>query len=93
MMNYFKQDNKIVGTLGVLLSEIITLGVMLAGLLLANISIEEHIKWFAIIFVPGLLVVRYYMKQKFLIATKSAIIAFFLTFVIFMTLLIKSHQI
>lgn len=94
MKRFWQKDTLWTGIAAVVLSEILV-GVLLGtGLKLAGESLYGHARWFVVMFVAALLVMRAYMKKKeYLNATKGAICAMFVTFVAFMTWLLKSHLI
>ena len=94
MKKFFAQDKVIVGIVAGLGSELgfcITLAV---GLLLAGEPIGEHIRWFAGMFIPLMLVLHHYAKGRTLLrVTKTLIVVFFVTFLAFMIYLLKSKAI
>ena len=91
---YFLQDKATVGVVAVLLSELLPALLLWATLMIFGESPANHIRWFAGVALPALLVVRAYAKHKeCLSATKSAIVTLFVTFLIFMLFLLKTHTI
>lgn len=91
---YFQQDKPSVGVVAVLLSELLPILLLWIALLLFGESPADHIRWFAGAALPALLVVRAYAKHKACpSATKGAIVAFFITFLLFMLFLLKTKTI
>lgn len=91
MKKFFAQDKPIVGIVAGLGSE---LGFCLAfaiGLLIAGEPIMEHVRWFAGMFFPLILVLHHYAKGRTqLRVTKTLIVVFFVTFIAFMIYLLKT---
>ena len=85
---FFHQDKVSVGLLVGLGSMAIT-----ALLLTAKEPINAHIRWYGAIFIPLILLIRYYVKQRLSVVTKTLFVVFFLFFIAFMILLFSTHQI
>lgn len=94
MPSLIKHDGVLQGVLLAACSEVLTAALLYVGLLVAGQPIGEHIRWFAICFVPPILLLRHFAKRKeFPIVTKSLIIVLFVTFVAFMFLLFRTKAI
>jgi len=88
MKNPFKDDSVLSGVLLSLGSEVLTALLLAVALMIANCSVEDHIRWFAVCFVPPLLFLRRSAKQKSTpVATKTIIIVLFVSFVAYMYML------
>lgn len=92
MKRFFTQDRIIVGLVAGIGSELVTTLLLAAVLLISGLGISGHERWFGIMFVPILLILRAYAKSKtHLIVTKTLIIVFFLTFLAFVFYLFQAH--
>lgn len=91
VIQFFKQDSLAAGLVATLGSEVLFLVVLAVGLMIAGISPTEHIRWWAGMFLPALLTLRYYAKHHLLSATRAAIVVLFVTFIAFMFYLLKSN--
>ncbi|MBP5677703.1 MAG: hypothetical protein J6W88_04305 [Bacteroidales bacterium] len=90
MKKFFTQDKTAVGIVAGLGSELLFCLLLTAVLLIIGEPIDAHIRWFGGMFIPILLILRAYAKQRtYLKVTKTLIIVFFLTFVTFMFCLLK----
>jgi hypothetical protein len=79
-----------IGIVATLILEILSAAIVWLVLVLLHQPIAENARWFVICFVPPLLLLRYYAKIKDYPTTlKSVITAFFVTFVIFMWVMLK----
>ena len=59
-------------------------------LLVAGWDLESHLRWFAVTFVPPLLLLRHYAREKeYPLTLKAVIVTFFVTFVAFMWAMLK----
>lgn len=91
MKKFFAQDKVIVGIvagLGVELGFCIALAV---GLLIAGEPIMTHVRWFGGMFIPMILVLHHYAKERTqLRVTKTIIVVFFVTFLAFMFYILKT---
>lgn len=90
---FFHQDKISVGLLVGLGSMAITALLLTVGLLVAEEPINAHMRWYGAIFIPPILLIRYYVKQRLSLVTKTLFIVFFLFFIAFMILLFSTHQI
>ncbi len=90
---FFHQDKASVGLLVGLGSMAITALLLTIGLLVAKEPINAHIRWYGAIFIPLILLIRYYVKQRLSVVTKTLFVVFFLFFIAFMILLFSTHQI
>ncbi|MBQ7280536.1 MAG: hypothetical protein IJR13_07445 [Bacteroidales bacterium] len=91
---FFQQDKAMVGVVAVVASELLAVVLLTVVLLIVGESPMAHIRWYAGVAVPALLVVRAYAKYRdALSATKGAIVALAVTFVLFMLFLIKTKTI
>jgi hypothetical protein len=90
---FFHQDKASVGLLVGLGSMAITALLLTVGLLVAKEPINAHIRWYGAIFIPLILLIRYYVKQRLSVVTKTLFVVFFLFFFAFMILLFSTHQI
>ncbi len=90
---FFHQDKVSVGLLVGLGSMAITALLLTVGLLVAKEPINAHIRWYGAIFIPLILLIRYYVKQRLSVVTKTLFVVFFLFFIAFMILLFSTHQI
>lgn len=91
MKKFFLQNKVLVGIVAEVLSLIIPALLLYAGLSVFSLQVEGHERWFAGVFIVGILVVRAYAKAKeFPKATKASAIVFFVTFVLFMAYLFKN---
>lgn len=89
---FFHQDSIAVGIIATLGSELIGIGIIIAVMAIAHLSIMEHLQWFAVAFIPTLFVMRHYMKLKeYLVTTKSIIITIFITFIAFMFFMLRHN--
>ena len=91
MKKFFAQDKVIVGIvagLGVELGFCIALAV---GLLIAGEPIMAHVRWFGGMFIPMILLLHRYAKERTqLRVTKTLIVVFFVTFLAFMLYIFKT---
>lgn len=93
MKRLFLQNSVVAGLLAELLSLIVTAAVLIAAVKLFLHSTPVLARWFAAVFIPGILVVRAYAKkQVYPKATKSAAVTLFAAFVAFIAYLGKTGQ-
>lgn len=90
---FFLQDKVSVGLVAGLGSMAVTALLLTAGLLLAGESVEAHMRWYGAIFIPLILLVRYYVKCQLSVVTKTLFVLLFLFFIAFMILLFSTHNI
>lgn len=85
MKKFFNQDKVTVGIVAGLGSELIVALLLWIGLMLAGLTINGHERWFGAIFVPILLILRYYIKKTtFNVVVKTLMVVTFVTFVGFL---------
>lgn len=90
---FFLQDKISVGLVVGLGSMAATALLLTLGLLLAGEAIGTHLRWYGAIFIPLILLVRYYVQQRLSLVTKTLIILLFVFFIAFLTLLFSTHNI
>ena len=94
MKKLLHQDSIALGIVATLLSELLCAAIVWVVIALLQIPITENARWFVIAFVPPLLLLRYYAKiQDYPTTLKAVITTFFVTFVIFMWVLLKYRYI
>jgi len=90
MKELLQKDSILIGIIATLASEILCALVVWGVILVTHTPIAENVRWFAICFVPPLLLLRYYAKKRDYPTTlKSVITTFFITFVAFMWVMLK----
>lgn len=63
--------------------------ILYLGLTIADISIVEHVKWFAVIFVLPIFALRYYVKKtQYHKVIKTLMVLLFATFIAYMFILL-----
>lgn len=91
MADFFKRDGILQGIVLATGTEILAAALLYAGLLVAGIPVETRLRWFAVCFVPPLLLLRHIAKHKDRTLTmKTIIVVLFVSFVAFMFLLLKT---
>ncbi len=90
---FFLQDKVSVGLIVGLGSMALTALLLTAGLLIAGEAVSTHLRWYGAIFIPLILLARYYVKQQFPVVTKTLFSLLFFFFLAFMVLLFKTHSI
>ncbi len=94
MKQLLDKNSYIAGALLAVGSEVICAALVWVVLLVAGWDLESHIRWFAVAFVPPLLLLRHYAREKeYPLTLKAVIVTFFVTFVAFMWAMIKYHYI
>ena len=94
MKNFFTQNSILTGLVAGLGSMLGFCVVLVAGLLIAGEPLAAHPRWFAGMFIPLLLLLRYYAKRKEQpTVTKTLATLFFVTFIAFMYFMFSTHQI
>ena len=94
MKKLLNTNSYLTGILGVIISEVLCAALLLLGLIIAGTPIPDHLRWFAVVFVPPLLLLRYYAHEKdYPLTLKACIVALFVTFVAFMWYLLRYHYI
>ena len=92
LKQFFAQDKTITGIVAGLASEAGFAAVLALGLLVAGEPIGAHLRWFGGMFIPILLVLRYYAKgQNHLRVVKTLIVVLFVTFIAFMAYMLKAR--
>ena len=87
MKKLLHQDSVALGTL---VSELLCVALIWIVITIIRVPITENARWFAIAFVPPLLLLRYYAKiQDYPTTLKAVITTFFVTFVVFMWVMLK----
>lgn len=90
MKKLLNHNSVAAGILLALGSELLCAALLWLVLLVIGLPAEEHMRWFAVVFVPPVLLLRYYAKQKECPTTlKTVIVTFFVTFVAFAWFLLK----
>ena len=90
MKKLLHQDSITLGIIATLLSELLCAVLVWAVIALLRQPIAECARWFVVAFVPPLLLLRHYAKVKdYPITLKTVITTFFITFVVFMWLMLK----
>lgn len=78
------------GIIATLLSEVLCALLIFLILLIPVVGLAGHERWFAAAFVPPLLLVRHYAKaEQYPLALKSSITTLFISFVVFMWVMLK----
>ena len=91
MNDFFHRDSICLGILLALGSEVLAALLLYVGLLIAGQPPADHLRWFGIAFVPPVLILRHYAKQRKQSTTLKAIITtLFITFIAFIAILLKS---
>lgn len=94
MKKLLHKDSIALGVVTTLLSELLCALLVLVVIIILQIPIAEGARWFAIAFVPPLLLLRYYAKiLEYPMTLKAVITTFFVTFVIFMWIIMKYRYI
>ena len=90
MKKILHKDSIALGIVATLVSELLCAVLVWIVIAIAQITVAENARWFAIAFVPPLLLLRYYAKiQDYPTTLKSVITTFFVTFVVFMWVMLK----
>ncbi|MBR3489093.1 MAG: hypothetical protein IKH33_07220 [Bacteroidales bacterium] len=94
MKKLLHKDSIALGVVATLLSELLCALLVLVVIIILQVPIAEGARWFAIAFVPPLLLLRYYAKiLEYPMTLKAVITTFFVTFVIFMWIIMKYRYI
>lgn len=92
MKKFFSQDTVLTGLTAGIGSELLFCLLLNGIFSVANIPWEPHARWFFGMFIPLLLILRTYAKQKnYLTVVRTLITVLFVTFLAFMLFLIKNH--
>lgn len=86
MMNgFFKQDRILTGIVLAVGSELAVVLLLWIALLIAGVAPGDYLRWFGACFIPPVLILRHYAKNKdYPTVTKTIIITLFITFLAFM---------
>lgn len=94
MKKLLDKNSYLAGALWTLGTEAVSVALVWFVLSVAGWDIEAHIRWFAVAFVPPLLLLRHYAHQKeYPLTLKAVIVTFFVTFVAFIWFMLKNHYI
>ena len=94
MKKLLHKDSIALGVVATLLSELLCALLVLVVIIILQVPIAEGARWFAIAFVPPLLLLRYYAKiLEYPMTLKAVITTFFVTFVIFIWIIMKYRYI
>lgn len=92
MKKFFAQDKVLTGIVAGLGTELGFVLVLAAGLLIAGEPAGAHLRWFGGMFIPLILVLRHYTKShEHLKVVKTLIVVFFVTFIAFITYMLKAR--
>ena len=90
MKKLLHKDSIALGIVATLLSEVLCALLVLVVILLTHTPMLESARWFAIAFVPPLLLLRHYAKiQDYPTTLKTVITTFFIPFEMFMWFMMK----
>lgn len=90
MKKLLDKDSIVVGVVATLLSEFLCAVVVWLILLVFNLPLHEHLRWFAAAFVPPALLLRHYAhRQEYPTTLKAVIVTLFVTVVAFMWAMLK----
>jgi hypothetical protein len=93
-MKLIEKDSILWGVIFCLAGEVLCALLLWLVLWIGGLGVEEHVRWFAVAFVPPVLLLRYYAHSKAYPTTlKAVIVTFFVTFVAFMWFLLKYRYI
>ena len=94
MKKILNKNSVPLGIVAAIVSELLCAALLWAALLVAGMPMAEHMRWFAVAFVPPLLLLRYYAKvQEYPVTLKAVIVTFFVTFVLFMWYMLRHRYI
>lgn len=94
MKNLIDRNSLLFGVVATLVVELLCALVLWGALSVAGVSAIDHLRWFAVAFVPAVLLLRYYAKrQDCPLTLKSVICTFFVTVVAFFWVLLKWHYV
>lgn len=92
MKKFFQQDKIAVGLVAGLGSEIGFVVALTIGLLIAGEPVTAHLRWYGGMFIPLILMLRHYAKGRdHLRVTKTLIVIFFVTFIAFISYMLKAR--
>lgn len=93
MKKFLYKDSWLTGIVVGLGAEMVT-GLLLWVIVSAlSIPLSDHLQWLGVVFLPVLLILRFYAKSRqHLTTTKSLITVLFVTFVAYMYMLISTRS-
>ncbi|MBO4599432.1 MAG: hypothetical protein J5641_01705 [Bacteroidales bacterium] len=90
MKKLLHNDSIATGIVATLIGELLCAALVWIVLTVLRVPIAENVRWFVIAFVPPVLLLRYYAKERDYPTTLKAVITtFFVTFVAFMWFMLK----
>ena len=90
MKKLLHRDSIAAGIIATLASELLCAALVWIVITIIRAPITENARWFAVAFVPPLLLLRYYAKiQDYPTTLKAVITTFFVTFIAFMWVMLK----
>ena len=90
MKKLLHKNSIALGIVATLLSEILCAVLVWVVIIILQVPLAESARWFAVAFVPPLLLLRYYAKtREYPTTLKAVITTFFVTFVVFMWVMMK----
>ena len=90
--HFFSQDKVSVALVAGLGSMVLTALLLSVGLFIAHEPASAHLSWYGAVFFPLILMLRYFIKKKQLLVTKTLIIILFITFIAFIALLFSTDN-
>ena len=93
MKHFLQQDTIVVGLVAGLGSIALLALLLTAGLFIAGEPPLAHLTWYAGCFVAPLLIMSYYIKMQKAIVAKTLMVLLFVTFIVFMFILFRTHSI
>lgn len=92
LKEFFKKDTVFVGLVTGVGSLLLTALLLTVGLVIAGEHTPTHLSYYAGCFVPPLLIMRYYVKLQHSVTVKTLMTTIFITFIVFMFFLFKTHS-
>jgi RsiW-degrading membrane proteinase PrsW (M82 family) len=94
MKNLLHNNNYLTGVIGVVVSELLCALLVYLVLLIFNLPLAENARWFALAFIPPILLLRYYAKnQDYPDTLKAVITTVFVTAIAYFWFMLKNHYI
>lgn len=94
MKKILNKNSAPLGVMAAVASELLCAALLWVVLLVTGMPMAEHLRWFAVAFVPPLLLLRYYAKaQEYPVTLKAVIVTFFVTFVLFMWYMLRHRYV
>lgn len=94
MKNLLHNNNYLTGVIGVVVSELLCALLVYLVLLFFNLPLAENARWFALAFIPPILLLRYYAKiQDYPDTLKAVITTVFVTAIAYFWFMLKNHYI